>query len=121
MQIFGTLHVDLMGPMNPEARWSHARFCLIINDDWSGFAFVFNLCHKDETAKTIISLDKAIEMKFWKRIHTLRTDNGGEFVNQQLQEYCQDRGISLITSVAYNPELNGRAERQNWMHMEGAR
>jgi len=40
-QIFGTLHVDLMGLMNPEARWSHARFCLIINDDCSGFAFVF--------------------------------------------------------------------------------
>ena len=71
MQIFGTLHADLMGPMNPEARWSHARFCLIINVNCSGFAFVFNLHHKDETVKAMISLDKAIETKFRKRIHTL--------------------------------------------------
>jgi len=27
-------------------------------------------------------------------------------VNHQLQEYCQSREF-LITSVAYNPELNG--------------
>src|SRR5882724_3426180 len=120
-QIFDMLHVDLMGPMNPEARWTHAKFSLIINDDCSGFGFVFNLKHKDETAKSIMELDKAIEMKFQKRVHTLRMDNGWEFVNHQLQEYCWDRGISSITSVAYNPELNGRAERRNRTHIEGAR
>src|SRR5882724_1144117 len=69
----------------------------------------------------IMELDKVIETKFQKRVHTLWTDNGGEFVNNQLQEYCQSRGISLITSVAYNPELNGCAERRNRTHIEGAR
>jgi len=119
--LFGTLHADLMGPMNPEARWSHARFSLVINDDCSGFGFVFNLKHKDDTVKAIVDLDKAIETKFQKRVHTLRTDNGGEFVNTQLQTHCRERGISLITSVAYNPELNGRAERRNRTHIEGTR
>ena len=42
-QIFGMLHADLMGPMNPEARWSHAKFSLAINDDNSGFGFIFNM------------------------------------------------------------------------------
>ena len=110
-----------MGPMSPVARWSHARFCLDINDDCSGFGFTFNLKHKDDTTKAIIDLDKAIETKFQKRIHTLRTDNGSKFVNTQLQTHCQNRGISLVTSVAYNPELNGRAKRQNRTHIEGAR
>ena len=27
----------------------------------------------------------------------------------------------MVTSVAYNPELNGRAERWNHTHIEGAR
>jgi len=120
-QLFETLHADLIGPMNPEARWSHARFSLIIHDDCSGFGFVFNLRHKDEAIKAIIDLDKAIEMKFRKRMHTLKSDNGGEFVNNRLQSHCQDRGISLITSVAYNPELNGCAKRRNQTHIEGAR
>ncbi len=119
--LFGTLHADLIGPMNPEARWSQARYTLIINDDCSGFGFAFNLKHKDETTKTIIDLDWAIETKFQKKVHTLRTDNGGEFINGPLQNHCRERGIALITSVAYNPELNRRAERRNRTHIEGAR
>jgi len=106
-QIFGTMHADLVGPMSPEARWSHAKFSLIINDNCSGFSFAFNLRYKDETAKIFMELDKAIETKFQKRIHTLRTDNGGEFTGQEMREYCRGRGISQITSVAYNPEQNG--------------
>ena len=120
-QLFGTLHADLIGPMNPEARWTHAKFCLVVNDDCSGFGFAFNLKHKDEVTKTLIDLDIAIETKFQKRVHTLRTDNGGEFINHELQNHCLNRGISVLTSVAYNPELNGRAERRNRTLIEGTR
>jgi len=120
-QLFGTLHADLIGPMSPEAQWTQARYSLIINDDCSGFGFSFNLKNKDEAAKAIIDLDRAIETKFQKRIHTLQTDNGGEFVNGPLQNHCWEHGISLITSVAYSPELNGHAEWRNRTHIEGAR
>ncbi len=120
LQNFGTLHADLMGPMNPEARWSHAKYSLVIGDDCSGFGFVFNLKHKSEAVNAIIDLDKVIESKFQKRVHTLRTDNGGEFINSELQAHCRDRGILVITSVTYNPELNGQVERWNRTYIEGA-
>src|SRR6266481_7817573 len=116
-QLFGTLHADLVGPMSPEARWTQARYSLIINDDCSGFDFLFNLKHKDEATKAIIDLDRAIETKFQKKLHTLWTDNGGEFVNGPLRSHCRERGISLITSVAYNPELTGHAEHWNRTHI----
>jgi len=48
-------------------------------------------------------------------------DNSGEFVNNDLQTHWRERGIASITSVAHNPELNGRAERRNRTHIEGAR
>ena len=51
----------------------------------------------------------------------MQTENGGEFVILQLKYYCGDRGISLITPVAYNLAQNGQAERQNWTHIKGAR
>jgi len=35
--------------------------------------------------------------------------------------HCWECSISWITSVAYNPELNGQAERRNCMHIEGTR
>ena len=119
--VFGTLHANLMGPMTLEAQWSHAKFSLVIHDDCSNFGFVFNLTHKDHTWKIIINLDKVIEKNLQKRVHTLKTYNSGEFINNELQTYCQDRGITSITSIPHNPELNGLAERCNQTHIEGAR
>ena len=105
-RVFRTLHADLIGPMTLEAQWTHAKFSLIIHNDCSSFGFAFDLSHKDQTARIIIDLDKVIENKFQKRIHTLRMDNGGKFMNSELQTHCRERGIMSITSVAHNPELN---------------
>src|SRR5882724_7141184 len=63
-QVFGTLHADIIGTMSPEARWTHAKFSLIIHDNCSSFGFAFNLTTKDQTTKTIMDLDRAIENKF---------------------------------------------------------
>ena len=51
---------------NPKARWSHARFGLVINDDCLGFGFVCNIEHNDDMVKAIMDLDKAIETKCQK-------------------------------------------------------
>ena len=67
---------------------------------------MFNLTHRDPI-KALIDLDKAIENKFQEQVHTLRTDNGGELTNNELQTYCWDRGITSAMSVSYNPQLNG--------------
>ena len=85
--LFGTLHTNLIGPMNPEVRWTHAKFCLVVNNNCLGFVFVFNLKHKDEVAKILIDLDSTIETKFQKRVHTFKTDNGGKFINHKLQKH----------------------------------
>ena len=86
----------------------HAKFSLVVHDECSSFGFVFNL---DHTVNVFIDLDKVIENKFQKWVHTLKTDNGGGFTNNELQTYCQDRGSTSAMRVTYNPELNGHAER----------
>jgi len=96
----------------------HAKFSLVVHDECSSFGFVFNL---DHTVNVFIDLDKVIENKFQKWVHTLKMDIGGEFTNNELQTYCWDRGITSATSVTYNPELNGCSERPNRTHIEGAR
>jgi len=110
-QVFRTLSADLIGLMTPEAQWSHAKFSLIIHNNFTSFGCTFNLTHKDHTTRTVIDLEKVIENKFQKQIHTLRADSGDKFINNKLQNYCGDRGIISTTSVTHNPELNGRAER----------
>jgi len=119
--LFRMLHADLIGPMSPKARWTHAKFCLVINDNCSGFGFIFKLKHKDETSKVIIDLDRAIENKFQRQVHMLKTDNSGEFLNNELHKHTQLRGISTVTSVPYNHELNRHAKRWNRTIIEGVR
>ncbi|GJX38927.1 retrovirus-related pol polyprotein from transposon TNT 1-94 [Tanacetum coccineum] len=47
--------------------------------------------------------------------------NGTEFVNQTLQAYNEDVGISHQTSVAHTPQKNGVVEIQNRTLVEAAR
>ena len=50
-QLFETLHADLIKPINPKVRWTHARFCLTVDDDCSGFRFTFHLWYKERLLK----------------------------------------------------------------------
>ncbi|GKA53971.1 retrovirus-related pol polyprotein from transposon TNT 1-94 [Tanacetum coccineum] len=46
-------------------------------------------------------------------INEKRTDNGTKFVNQTLQDFYENDGISHQTSVARTPQQNGIVERRN--------
>ncbi|KAH9294951.1 hypothetical protein KI387_038539, partial [Taxus chinensis] len=48
-----------------------------------------------------------------RSIKVLRTDNGGEYVNNRFMNFCTFEGISLQHTVAYSPSHNGVAERKN--------
>ena len=41
----------------------------------------------------------------------LQTDNGSEFNNAELKEYCRSRYIQYRTSRAYKPNTQGQVER----------
>ena len=42
---------------------------------------------------------------------TWRTDNGGEFMSADLDEFCEEFAVKRSFSVPYTPELNAHAER----------
>ncbi|GKC96233.1 retrovirus-related pol polyprotein from transposon TNT 1-94, partial [Tanacetum coccineum] len=50
-----------------------------------------------------------------------RTDNGNEFVNQTLEAYFKEVGISHQTFVARTPQQNGVVERRNRTLVEATR
>jgi transposase InsO family protein len=51
----------------------------------------------------------------------LRCDNGGEYRNGQLKEWCKNKGITLDYAVPYTPQLNAKAEKLNRILVEKAR
>nr|GEW61279.1 putative ribonuclease H-like domain-containing protein [Tanacetum cinerariifolium] len=114
------LHMDLRGPMWVESI-NKKRYILAIVDDYSHFTWVKFLRTKDEAPEIIIKILKQAQVRLNAKVRYLRTDNSTEFLNQTLQNYKEDVGITHNTSTARTPQQNGLVEMRNRMLVEPAR
>lgn len=119
-EILGLIHSDLMGPMETKSI-GHKRYCLTLIDDYSRKVFVRFLAQKSEVFEQFKEFKCLFEKQTGKTIKVLRTDNGGEYVTTQLENYLRDNGIQHQLTAAYTPEQNGVAERMNRTLVEKAR
>ena len=99
----------------------HKRYCLVITDDFSRFTWVFFLGTKDETYSILKTFITEIENLVSKRVKVIRCDNGIEFKNRVMDDFCKEKGIKREFSVARTPQQNGVAERKNRTLIEAAR
>ncbi|GJZ16941.1 putative ribonuclease H-like domain-containing protein [Tanacetum coccineum] len=56
-----------------------------------------------------------------QRVKVIRCDNGTEFKNKEMNQFCERKGIKREFSVARTPQQNGVAERKNRTLIEAAR
>ena len=56
-----------------------------------------------------------------RSIGILRTDNGGENLSTEFQDYLKAKGIKHELTVPYSPQQNGVAERMNRTLVESVR
>ncbi|GJW64875.1 retrovirus-related pol polyprotein from transposon TNT 1-94 [Tanacetum coccineum] len=68
-----------------------------------------------------MSFIKRVENQNNIKVKQLRTNNGTEFRNNILINFCDEQGISQKNSSPYTPEQNGVAERKNRTLIEAAR
>ena len=54
-----------------------------------------------------------VENEYGRKLKILRFDNGGEYVNSEFIQYCEDVGSQMQHSIPYTPQQNGVAERKN--------
>ncbi|GJV95675.1 putative ribonuclease H-like domain-containing protein [Tanacetum coccineum] len=114
------LHMDLFGPTFVSSLM-HKKYCLVVTDDYSRFSWVFFLRTKDETSEILKNFIKEIENLVDKKVKIIRSDNGTEFKNHVMDEFCREKGIKREYSVARTPQQNGVAERKNRTLIEAAR
>ncbi|GJR08521.1 putative RNA-directed DNA polymerase [Tanacetum coccineum] len=107
-----TLHMDLFGPTSVRSI-NHASYCLVITDDCSRFCWVFFLAKKDETSDILKTFIRQIENQLNQKVKIIRSDNGTEFKNRVMLEFCGEKGIKQEFSNARTPQQNGVAERMN--------
>ncbi|GJR12076.1 putative ribonuclease H-like domain-containing protein [Tanacetum coccineum] len=119
-QTLQLLHMDLFGPTSVRSL-NHKTYCLVITDDFSRFSWVFFLRTKDETSAILKDFIRQIENQLNQKVKTIRSDNGTEFKNKDVIEFCGLKGIKREYSNARTPQQNGVAERKNRTLIEAAR
>nr|GEW17751.1 hypothetical protein [Tanacetum cinerariifolium] len=86
-----TLHMDLFGPTS------------------------------DETSGILRNFITEIENLKDLKVKIIRYDNGGEFRNKEMNDFCRRKGIKKEFSNARTPQLNRVAKRRNMTLIEAAR
>ncbi|GJX69815.1 putative ribonuclease H-like domain-containing protein [Tanacetum coccineum] len=105
------LHMDLFGPTNVKSLMKKS-YCLVVTDDFSRFSWVFFLATKDETSGILKTFITGIENQLDYKVKVIRCDNGTEFKNSIMNQFCEMKGIKREFSVA---------ERKNKTLIEAAR
>ena len=62
-----------------------------------------------------------VENETNQKIKCLRSDNGGEFTSNELNDFCEIHGIKRQFSTAKNTQQNGVVERKNRTIQEASR
>nr|GFB99648.1 hypothetical protein [Tanacetum cinerariifolium] len=76
---------------------------------------------KDETSDILKKFITKIENLKDLKVKIIRCDNGEEFRNKEINDFCSQKGIKREFSNARTPQQNGVAERRNRTSIEAAR
>jgi transposase InsO family protein len=106
------LHMDLFDPI-AYISIGGSKYCLVIVDDYSRFTWVFFLQEKSQTQETLKRFLRRAQNEFGLRIKKIRSDNGTEFKNSQIEGFLEKEGIKHEFSSPYTPQQNGVVERKN--------
>ncbi|GKB58703.1 ribonuclease H-like domain-containing protein [Tanacetum coccineum] len=93
----------------------------VVKDDYSRFTWVFFLATKDETSGILKSFITRIENLVDHKVKMIRCDNGTEFKNREMNQFCEMKGILRQFSVARTPQQNRVTERRNMTLIKAAR
>lgn len=114
------IHTDLCGPF-PIPSLGNPLYYISFVDDATRYCSVIFLKLKSEAAEAVIHYITKLETQFGCKTKFIRTDNGGEYVNQKLTKFLNEKGINHHVTPPYSPESNGVAERLNHSIGEGIR
>jgi transposase InsO family protein len=68
---------------------------------------------KSQTQETLKRFLRRAQNEFGMRIKKIRSDNGTEFKNSQIEGFLEQEGIKHELSSPYTPLQNGAMERKN--------
>ena len=101
--LLGLIHSDINGPMSTRAL-SGAEYIVTFIDDHSKNTWIYFLKTKDEVFSRFKEFKALVENLTGKRIKVLRSDNGGEYTDNEFTGFCTREGIKREWTTPYNPK-----------------
>ena len=114
------MHTNLCGPIGIEI-YSGEKFFILFVDDYSKMMTMMYLKEKLEAFQKFKWYLARVEKETCKKLKCLRSDKGVEFISNEFNEFCVERGIKRQLSAPGTPQQNGIAERRNKSIMDCAR
>jgi transposase InsO family protein len=82
------VHYDVWGPVRTASQGGHMYFVIFI-DDFSRKVWVYFVRHKSETFAKFKLWKAEVENQIGKKVKCLRIDNGIEYTNDELKDFCE--------------------------------
>lgn len=97
----------------PQRSKGGAQYFATFIDDHSRLTHVYPLRHKSECFTYFLKYRNTVETQTGRKIRSLRSDGGGEYISAEYTTFLSDNGIIHQKTCAYTPQQNGVAERMN--------
>jgi transposase InsO family protein len=110
VEVLELVHGDLCGPITPPTPSGSCYFLLLV-DDSSRYMWLRTVRSKDQAAVAIKQFQQVAEAETGTKLHTFRSDRGGEFTFVEFTEYCVEQVVRWQLTAPYLPQQNGVVER----------
>ncbi|KAL8108710.1 hypothetical protein AgCh_024977 [Apium graveolens] len=92
LEPYHLLHIDLFGPVNVMSIFKK-RYALVIVDEYTRYTWVYFMHTKDESPSILLDHVRELEKGSTYKVKIIRSDNGTEFKNSSMEEFCKLKGI----------------------------
>ena len=114
------IHSDVCGKITPATLGNSSYFVTFI-DHASRYTWVYVIKNKSDVFDTFKDWKMMAEKQYERKVKILRSDNGGEYVSKEFDNYLKSEGIIHEKSIPGTPQQNGIAERYNRTVIETVR
>lgn len=97
------------------------KYFVTFTDDKTRFTWIYFLREKSGALDAFNKFIAEAERQSGCKLKTVRSDNGGEYINADFDKFFAEHGITRNLSNVHTPQQNGVAERLNRTLIEAAK
>lgn len=104
------IHTDVCGPISPTS-YNGEKYSVTFIDDYSNFTVIYPMKGRNEVYERLKQFVKFAQNRFNTKVMKFRSDNGREYISNDLMKFFQENGTVIEYTVPYTPQQNGKISK----------